>query len=97
MILDETVNTSRAGQRHVHFFTRILRKMHPCREGTFWMSRIIDRIESGKGTKRRLTCSSLWQGTWKTSAYAPWESFRPSSVISAIDKFRADFEARLES
>jgi NADH-quinone oxidoreductase subunit F len=98
MILDETVNSSRLVHDTVHFFAHeSCGKCTPCREGTFWMSRIIDRIESGKATREDVDLLQTVAKNMVNKCLCALGEFSTASVISAIDKFRADFEARLES
>ena len=52
IILDDTVNASALVSDTIHFFKHeSCGKCTPCREGTFWMGRVIDRIEGGKARK----------------------------------------------
>ena len=54
IILDETVNISDLVNSTVHFFKHeSCGKCTPCREGTYWMAHITDRIAHGTGQKRR--------------------------------------------
>ncbi|HLS00645.1 MAG TPA: NADH-quinone oxidoreductase subunit NuoF, partial [Beutenbergiaceae bacterium] len=49
-IFDETVSVVRAITRWTHFYAHeSCGKCTPCREGTYWMKQIMDRLEAGQG------------------------------------------------
>ncbi len=55
IIMDETVCMVKALQRLAYFYyEESCGQCTPCREGTGWMHRVIDRIESGKGRNEDL-------------------------------------------
>jgi len=98
IILDETVNISNLVQDTVHFFKHeSCGKCTPCREGTYWMSCIIDRITAGKGRKEDVDLLLTVARNMQNKCFCALGEFSTTAVVSAIDKFRADFEARLES
>ena len=98
IILDETVNISHLVNKTVHFFKHeSCGKCTPCREGTYWMSHISDRIESGKATKEDIDLLRSVAGQMQNKCFCALGEFSIMSVISGLQHFRADFEARLES
>jgi NADH-quinone oxidoreductase subunit F len=54
-IFDETTCVVRATLRWTEFYEHeSCGKCTPCREGTFWMVRVLDRLEHGKGSEEDL-------------------------------------------
>ena len=50
MIFDETTSVVKAVSRWLHFYKHeSCGKCTPCREGTFWISSVLKRLEKGKG------------------------------------------------
>ena len=51
IVIDDTVSIEWLVNKTVHFFRHeSCGKCTPCREGTYWMSTITERIRSGRGT-----------------------------------------------
>lgn len=98
IILDETVNISRLVNSTVHFFKHeSCGKCTPCREGTYWMSHISDRIESGKAKKEDIDLLKAVASQMQNKCFCALGEFSTMAVMSGLQHFRADFEARLES
>ncbi|RME83470.1 MAG: NADH-quinone oxidoreductase subunit F, partial [Zetaproteobacteria bacterium] len=52
IVLDESVDLVRVAWRLAHFYAHeSCGQCTPCREGTGWLARILDRIVAGQGTK----------------------------------------------
>ena len=97
IILDETVNASALVSDTIHFFKHeSCGKCTPCREGTFWMARVIDRIESGKAREEDIDLLDSIAGQMQNKCLCALGEFSTVSVRSAIENYRADFTARLE-
>jgi len=97
IVLDETVNVSDLVNSTVHFFKHeSCGKCTPCREGTYWMSNITERISSGKGTKEDIDLLKSVATQMQNKCFCALGEFSISAVLSGLDKFRADFEARVE-
>ncbi len=97
IVLDETVNISRLVNSTVHFFEHeSCGKCTPCREGTYWMSHITDRIEKGKASKEDIDLLQTVASQMQNKCFCALGEFSIMGVLSGIKHFRADFEARLE-
>ncbi|MBP9675635.1 MAG: NADH-quinone oxidoreductase subunit NuoF [Anaerolineaceae bacterium] len=97
IILDETVNASALIHDTIHFFKHeSCGKCTPCREGTFWMARVIDRIEGRKARDKDVDLLYSIARQMQNKCLCALGEFSTVSVISAIDNYRADFTARLE-
>ena len=98
IILDETTDTSALVDDTVHFFKHeSCGKCTPCREGTFWMSRITERIQSGKGSKEDIELLKSVAMGMQNKCLCALGEFSIVAVLSAIENFRADFDAHVES
>jgi NADH-quinone oxidoreductase subunit F len=67
-----------------------------CREGTAWTTRILERIEAGKGTMEDLdTLLSLSKNMTGTTICVLSDSCA-TPIVSGINKFRDEFEAHIK-
>jgi NADH-quinone oxidoreductase subunit F len=97
IILDESISASRVVHDTTHFFSHeSCGKCTPCREGTFWMSRITDRIESGVGKPSDIDLLKSVAMQMQNKCLCALGEFSIVSVLSAIEHYRADFDARME-
>ena len=97
IILDETVSASTLVRDTIHFFKHeSCGKCTPCREGTFWMARVIDRIEAGRAHEEDIDLLAGIARQMQNKCLCALGEFSTVSVLSAIENYRADFTARLE-
>jgi len=91
-IFDETTCVVRAALRWTEFYQHeSCGKCTPCREGTFWMVRVLDRLQRGQGTDEDLDklldiCDSILG-----RAFCPFGDGAISPVVSSIKYFRDEF------
>ena len=104
IVMDETTDAVRACWRVVRFFSReSCGKCTPCREGTTWLERILRRILDGHGRPTDLEllldiCDNISPGlAWppRMTTICPLGPSAVSPITSALDRFRAEFEAYL--
>ena len=102
VVMDETTDTVKACLRLVRFFAReSCGKCTPCREGTTWLERILQRILDGHGRPSDLellmdVCDNICPGiTWppKQTTICPLGPSAVSPIASALERFRPEFEA----
>ena len=95
-IFDETTCAVRAIARWTKFYEHeSCGKCTPCREGTFWLRRILDRIEGGTGTMDDLdvlldTCDNILG-----RAFCAFGDGATSPILSGLQFFRAEFEEHI--
>ena len=79
-IFDETTCVVRAVRRWTEFYAHeSCGKCTPCREGTFWLAQIYERLETGKGTARRSSTSCSTSPTRSSeSRSARWAMAPPA-------------------
>ncbi|CAN5912833.1 NADH-quinone oxidoreductase subunit NuoF [soil metagenome] len=101
---DETTDMVRACLRLVRFFAReSCGKCTPCREGTSWLEKILERILDGHGRPKDLdllldVCDNISVGlNWppKQTTICPLGQSATSPIASAVMRFRHEFEAYL--
>jgi NADH-quinone oxidoreductase subunit F len=91
-IFDETTCVVRATLRWTEFYQHeSCGKCTPCREGTYWMVRVLDRLDHGQGTDEDLDklldiCDNILG-----RAFCPFGDGAISPVVSSIKYFRDEF------
>jgi NADH-quinone oxidoreductase subunit F len=104
VVFDETTDMVKAALRLVRFFAReSCGKCTPCREGTTWLERILERILDGHGRPEDLnllmdvadniSVGLAWPPTQTT--ICPLGQSATSPIASAVMRFRDEFEAYL--
>ncbi|MSR22944.1 MAG: NADH oxidoreductase (quinone) subunit F [Gemmatimonadetes bacterium] len=94
IVMDDRTNIVKQVRRMVEFFAHeSCGQCTPCREGTTWLSRILRRIEGGKGTEEDLE-TLLALGTQMTATtICVLSDSAAVPVASSIQKFRDDYLA----
>jgi NADH-quinone oxidoreductase subunit F len=91
-IFDDTTCVVRATLRWTEFYQHeSCGKCTPCREGTYWMVRVLDRLDKGNGTDEDLDklldiCDNILG-----RAFCPFGDGAISPVVSSIKYFRDEF------
>jgi NADH-quinone oxidoreductase subunit F len=104
VVFDEDTDMVKACLRLVRFFAReSCGKCTPCREGTSWLEKILERIVDGHGRREDLNllldvCDNIsvgmnWPPTQTT--ICPLGQSATSPIASAVMRFRDEFEAYL--
>jgi NADH-quinone oxidoreductase subunit F len=104
VVMDETTDIVKAALRVVRFFAReSCGKCTPCREGTTWLERILDRICEGHGRPSDLellldVCDNISPGlAWppRQTTICPLGPSAVSPIVSTINRFRSEYEAKI--
>jgi len=104
VVMDDTTDMVKAALRIVRFFAReSCGKCTPCREGTGWLEKILERIDTGHGRRSDVdllldVCDNISPGiAWppKQTTICPLGPSAVSPIASAVTRFRDEFEARL--
>jgi NADH-quinone oxidoreductase subunit F len=104
VVMDETTDIVKAALRVVRFFSReSCGKCTPCREGTTWLERILDRICEGHGRPSDLdllldVCDNISPGlAWppRQTTICPLGPSAVSPIVSTINRFRSEYEAKI--
>jgi NADH-quinone oxidoreductase subunit F len=98
IVVDETVNISDLVDSTVQFFEHeSCGKCTPCREGTYWMSHILARINGGNASKADIDLLKTVASQMQNKCFCALGEFSISAVLTGLQHFRADFEARVEN
>ncbi|MEW6088432.1 MAG: NADH-quinone oxidoreductase subunit NuoF [bacterium] len=96
VINDETCMVEIARRANKFFRHESCGKCVPCREGTFWISKILLRIVQGEGKKEDLDLiMDLGQGM-KTAAFCGLGLAAANPILSIIKRFPKDFESHIK-
>ena len=104
VVMDHTTDIVKACHNVVRFFAReSCGKCAPCREGTNWLEKILQRIIDGNGRTQDLdllldVCDNISPGvTWppKQTTICPLGPSAVSPISSAITRYREEFEKYL--
>ena len=93
-IFDQTTSVVRCVLRWTEFYKHeSCGKCTPCREGTWWLQQIMERIEQGKGTEEDIEklldlCDNILG-----RSFCALGDGAPSPITSAIEYFRDEFIA----
>src|SRR4051812_7755502 len=104
VVMDDSTDAVKAALRLVRFYAReSCGKCTPCREGTTWLERILQRILDGNGRPSDLellmdVCDNISPGlVWppKQTTICPLGPSATAPIASAMARFRPEFEARI--
>jgi NADH-quinone oxidoreductase subunit F len=96
-IFDETTCVVRAVGRWTDFYRHeSCGKCTPCREGTFWLSQIYERLESGDGTPEDLDTLLDIADAILGKSFCALGDGAASPVASSIQFFRDEYVAHVE-
>ncbi len=94
---DDTTCVVRAVLRWTEFYAHeSCGKCTPCREGTYWMVQILQRLEAGQGTEEDIatlldTCDNIFG-----RSFCALGDGATSPIVSAVQLFRQEFLDHLE-
>ncbi|MCX7976374.1 MAG: NADH-quinone oxidoreductase subunit F, partial [Bellilinea sp.] len=92
IVLDETVNMAWLAQKTTHFFKHeSCGKCTPCREGTYWMTHILDRIVEGKAAEADVELLEAVASQMQGKCLCALGEFSILPVLSSVQKFKADY------
>ncbi len=94
IVIDDTVSIPWLINKTVHFFHHeSCGKCTPCREGTYWMMHLTERISKGEATMQDVELLNEVAGQIKGKCLCALGEFSVEAPLSGIERFRADFEA----
>jgi NADH-quinone oxidoreductase subunit F len=97
IVLNEDVNIAEAVLRMTEFYRdESCGKCTPCREGTYWMVEMLERIAHGYGQMKDLDLLLDICDNISGKSFCPLGDAATGSVRSGITLFRADFEALIK-
>ena len=92
IVIDDSVSLDWVIQKTIHFFTHeSCGKCTPCREGTYWMKHLVDRIRKeksgGEDVELLLNVAKLMQN----KCLCPLGEFATMAVVTGIEGAPQDF------
>ncbi len=96
IVLDETDCMVEAARRLVGFYAHeSCGKCTPCREGTWWVSRVLGRVEQGFGRPEDLPLLEEVGGNILFKAFCALADGAVSPISSTLTHFREEYEAHV--
>jgi NADH-quinone oxidoreductase subunit F len=96
IIIDETVSIPWLINKTIHFFKHeSCGKCTPCREGTYWMVHLTDRIAAGEATWEDVELLKDVANQIKGKCLCALGEFSIEAVLSGIERFQGDFKAQV--
>jgi NADH-quinone oxidoreductase subunit F len=97
IVIDDTVSIEWLVNKTVHFFRHeSCGKCTPCREGTYWMSTITERIRSGEGTSGDVDLLLNVAKQMQGKCLCALGEFSTMAVVTGIERFAQDFKNAVE-
>lgn len=98
IVIDETVSMDWLINKTVHFFKHeSCGKCTPCREGTFWMSNVTERVHEGEANWEDVILLQDVATNIKGKCLCALGDFSTEAVVTAIERFPEDFKAKTKS
>ena len=96
-IFDETTCVVRAVRRWTQFYEHeSCGKCTPCREGTYWLAQIYERLEDGQGTAADIDTLIDVSDTILGKSFCALGDGAASPIMSSIDYFRDEYVAHMQ-
>jgi NADH-quinone oxidoreductase subunit F len=93
IVLDDTVSLDWVINKTIHFFKHeSCGKCTTCREGTFWMRNITDRIHSGNGSQGDVDLLLNVARQMQGKCLCALGEFSTMAVVTGIERFPQDFK-----
>ncbi len=93
IVVDETVDMAWLVRKTVHFFKHeSCGKCTPCREGTYWMDKLMERVMAGQARWEDVEILYDVAKQIQGKCLCALGDFATMAVVSGIERFRQDFE-----
>ena len=94
IVMDDTTNIVKQVRRMVEFYAHeSCGQCTPCREGTAWATKILRRIEDGRGVPDDIDTLLAISENMTGRTICVLSDSAAAPIVSSIQKFRADFDA----
>lgn len=96
IVMDETVDIAWVASKAIKFFKHeSCGKCTPCREGTYWLDKVLDRIMSGEGRESDIDLVTNIAKNMQGVTLCALADFAANPVIWTIKNFPEDFKAHV--
>jgi NADH-quinone oxidoreductase subunit F len=97
IVIDDSVNIGWLLNKTVHFFKHeSCGKCTPCREGTYWMMHLTERIANGQASAEDVELLREVANQIKGKCLCALGEFSIEAVLSGIERFPEDFPAQMK-
>jgi len=98
IVMDETVDITWVASKVTKFFKHeSCGKCTPCREGTYWLDKVIDRIMAGEGNQSDVDLINNVAKNMQGVTLCALGDFAANPIIHTIKNFPEDFKQHLEA
>jgi NADH-quinone oxidoreductase subunit F len=96
IVIDDEADMVEVIARTVEFYREeSCGKCTPCREGTIWISQVLERLLHGRGRPEDLTLLESIAGGMTGTCFCPLGESVPPSLVASLRHFRGEYERRL--
>ncbi len=96
--MDEDACMVEVAQRIMHFYAHeSCGWCIPCREGTAWLRKMLDRFHAGGGRQDDIMMLKVLSENMLGKTFCPLGDAAAMPTISIVEKFRREFEQHLET
>ncbi len=97
IVLDDSVDITWAASKMTKFFKHeSCGKCTPCREGTYWLDKVIDRILSGNGDPKDVDLINNIAGNMQGTTLCALGDFAANPILATIKHFPDDFQQHVK-
>jgi NADH-quinone oxidoreductase subunit F len=94
IVLDETVDVAWAEAKIARFFAHeSCGKCTPCREGTYWMKHLFNRLLDGRAGPHDVDLLQAVGNSIRGKCLCALGEFAALAAVSGVERFRAEFDA----
>lgn len=96
IVMDEDTDMVWATLKMIHFFRHeSCGKCTPCREGTFWLEKVLQRVYAGHGTESDIKLLESIANNMTGKCLCALGEFATSPVLSSIGHFLPEYKAKV--
>lgn len=96
IVMDETTDMVWATLKMIHFFRHeSCGKCTPCREGTYWLERVLEDVHEGRGTEKDIQLLESVASNMQGKCLCALGEFATSPVLSTIAHFLDEYKAKV--
>ncbi len=93
IVVDESVDIAWLVRKTIHFFKHeSCGKCTPCREGTYWMDKLMEKVMAGQATPEDLEILYDVAKQIQGKTLCALGDFATMAVVSGLERFKQDFE-----
>ncbi|HEY6041816.1 MAG TPA: NADH-ubiquinone oxidoreductase-F iron-sulfur binding region domain-containing protein, partial [Anaerolineae bacterium] len=98
IVLDQDTDIVWATRKMTEFFKHeSCGKCTPCREGTYWLWRVLERVEEGQGKLGDIDLLPIVANQIVGRTLCPLGDFATSPTLGSVKWFRAEYEAHIKN